>query len=295
MYEDSLASLPEVTIYLIYAIFMIVVYWKLFRKANRPGWAAIIPIYNVVVYLQIAGLSPWFILLFLAALIPLFGTILMLIFAIYFSIKIAQAFGKGVWFGVGVTFLPFIFITILAFGNAKYQLDKEDTIKRNRKDPTKQEHDNTTQRYESRYSTDNKIKQENAAITEWYKAAEQGDINAQYNLGSCYYHGVGTNRNYAEAVKWYRKAAEQGHPDAQYLLGSCYFHGWGAEVNQVEAVKWYRKAAEQGNSDAQYKLCLCYFTGNGIRRDEAEALRWCRKAADQGHPDAKRIMAAGSK
>jgi hypothetical protein len=107
---------------LIIIIFAIVIYWKVFEKANRPGWAAIIPIYNTIVTLQVAGLSPWLVLVLLASIIPVVGTIVLLIFNIYVSIKLAQAFGKSALFGIGIAFLPIIFVAILAFGDAKYQL-----------------------------------------------------------------------------------------------------------------------------------------------------------------------------
>ena len=55
-------------------------------------------------------------------------------------------------------------------------------------------------------------------------------------------------------MKWYRKAAEQGQVDAQYNLGSFYRKGWGVPKDYAEAVKWYRKAAEQGDEDAKAAL-----------------------------------------
>jgi hypothetical protein len=105
---------------------MLVSYWKLFEKADRPGWAAIIPIYNTIVYIQVAGLSPWFVLIFLAAIVPIVGSLLIAIFVIYLAIKVAAAFGKSALFGIGVAFLPVIFIPILAFGSAEYKLGKKE-------------------------------------------------------------------------------------------------------------------------------------------------------------------------
>ena len=99
----------------------------------------------------------------------------------------------------------------------------------------------------------------------WYrKAAEQGDSDAQCNLGACYYEGNGVGRNKTLAVKWYRKAAEQGDIDAQYNLGLCYFNGNGVRRNMIEAVKWYRKAAEQGDAEAQFRLGWLYENGMGV-------------------------------
>ncbi len=91
-------------------------------------------------------------------------------------------------------------------------------------------------------------------ISDYRKAAEQGDATAQANLGWCYENGEGVEKNMSEAVKWYRKAAEQGHKDAQCNLGVCYENGEGVEKDMTEAVKWYRKAAEQGNASALYNL-----------------------------------------
>ena len=95
-----------------------------------------------------------------------------------------------------------------------------------------------------------------ANIDELKKAAEQGDAQAQYNLGVCYANGNGVEKNLSEAVKWWRKAAEQGFAQAQFNLGVCYDFGKGVEKNPTEAVKWYRKAAEQGYANATKALQL---------------------------------------
>ena len=58
-------------------------------------------------------------------------------------------------------------------------------------------------------------------------------------------------KNLAETVKWFRKAAEQGDSEAQYNLGLFYDKGEGVEKNHSEAIKWYKKAAEQGHAKAQ--------------------------------------------
>ena len=61
-------------------------------------------------------------------------------------------------------------------------------------------------------------------------------------------------KDYAEAVRWYRMAAEQGFAKAQYNLGKCCYLGRGVQQDYTEAVKWYKLAADQGNADAQYML-----------------------------------------
>jgi len=88
--------------------------WKVFTKAGKPGWAAIVPIYNLIVLLEIAGKPLWWIILF-------FIPIANLVAAIMVSIAVAEKFGKGSGFGVGLALLGFIFYPILGFGDAKYQ------------------------------------------------------------------------------------------------------------------------------------------------------------------------------
>jgi len=89
-------------------------WWKMFSKAGQPGWASIIPIYNVIVLLQIAGKPVWWILLCMIPLVQIVPLIIM-------NIEIAAKFGKDGGFAVGLTLLPFIFFPILGFGSATYQ------------------------------------------------------------------------------------------------------------------------------------------------------------------------------
>ena len=84
--------------------------------------------------------------------------------------------------------------------------------------------------------------------------AEQGVAKAQYNLGECYYEGIGVPQDYKQAVYWYSKAAEQGLAEAQYNLGLCYDEGKGVTPDYKQAVYWLSKAAKQGYADAQELL-----------------------------------------
>ena len=94
--------------------------------------------------------------------------------------------------------------------------------------------------------------------------------------------------NDAEAAKWYRKAAEQGYVDAQYNLGVAYAHGEGVPEDDKEAVKWFRKAAEQGHAGAQFKLGSAYFNGEGVLEDYVTAYAWWNIAAANGIGPAKK-------
>lgn len=89
-------------------------WWKTFSKAGQPGWGCLIPIYNVIVLLQIAGRPLWWIILFF---IPFVNFVV----GIVVSIDVARNFGKGPGFGLGLAFLPFIFYPILGFGDAQYR------------------------------------------------------------------------------------------------------------------------------------------------------------------------------
>ncbi len=123
-------------------------------------------------------------------------------------------------------------------------------------------------------------------------AADQGNRQAQFNLGLMYQKGHGVPQNYAEAMKWFSKAADQGHIDAQYSLGVMYANGQGVPQNDTEAVKWYRLAADQGLGTAQNNLGVMYASGRwrngpGVSLDYGEAVKWYRLAADQGNADAE--------
>ena len=104
--------------------------------------------------------------------------------------------------------------------------------------------------------------------------AEQGDAEAQNELGSRYYEGRGVPRDYAEAETWVRRAADQGHARGQYNLGLMYFRGRGVAQNEAEAVKWYRRAAEQGFVAAQVGLGYMYEYGAGVPQDLVLAHMW---------------------
>ena len=120
------------------------------------------------------------------------------------------------------------------------------------------------------------------ALKEFRPLAEQGNAEAQFQLGVMYHSGRGVIQDYVEAMKWYRKSAEQGHAKAQYYIGGMYYFGKGVVQDSVEAVKWYRKAAEQEHADAQHSLGLKYQYGRGVKRAPLEAIKWHLKAAEQG-------------
>ena len=114
--ESPAAAAPSPIFWVCYfavIILLIAAMWKVFSKAGQPGWAAIIPIYNMYVMCKIAGRPGWWVILLL---IPLVNFIILIILCI----DISKAFGKGVGFGLGLLFLGIIFWPILGFGSAQY-------------------------------------------------------------------------------------------------------------------------------------------------------------------------------
>ncbi len=117
------------------------------------------------------------------------------------------------------------------------------------------------------------------------KVAEQGMAEAQHILGQLYYNGRIVDQNYYNAVDWYFKAAEQGFSPSQNKLGICYQYGQGVlgSDKAKKAFEWYIKAAEQGFGPGQYNLGKCYARGVGVTTDPVRAIEWYTKAAEQGY------------
>ncbi|HPS41098.1 MAG TPA: DUF5684 domain-containing protein [Anaerolineaceae bacterium] len=99
--------------YIAIIVFYIICMWKIFVKAGKPGWASIIPIYSSLVQLEILGRPWWWLLL-------LFVPLVNIVISIMIIFDMAKVFGKDTGFGFGLLFLSFIFIPILAFGDAQY-------------------------------------------------------------------------------------------------------------------------------------------------------------------------------
>ncbi len=97
-------------VWLAIAILVLASFWKIFAKAGKPGWAAIIPIYNLVVYLQIVNRPIWWIVLML---IPVVNVVVWIVL----TNDLAKAFGKGVGWTLGLLFIGFVFYPILGFGS----------------------------------------------------------------------------------------------------------------------------------------------------------------------------------
>jgi hypothetical protein len=101
-------------LYIAVIFFYLFCMWKIFVKAGKPGWAAIVPFYNIYVELEILGQPWWFLLL-------MFVPVANLVISIMMIFGLAKVFGKSIGFGFGMLFLSIIFIPILAFSDAKYE------------------------------------------------------------------------------------------------------------------------------------------------------------------------------
>lgn len=120
-------------------------------------------------------------------------------------------------------------------------------------------------------------KNELAAVYWFYEAALQGNAKAQFNLGLCLCNGVGGIPSEKAALELYQFAAENGHAQAQFAIGERLHKGVGLAKDEAQAVQWYRKAAAQGHAKAQVNLGQCLENGIGTRKDEAQAVQWYRK------------------
>lgn len=111
-------------VFILVGLVVVIGTWKVFSKAGQPGWAAIIPFYNLVVLFRIAGQSGWLALTWLLNFIPFIGGIAFLGILIWNHVNVSKRFGHGVGFALGLVFLAPIFWLILGFGSSKYVGDQ---------------------------------------------------------------------------------------------------------------------------------------------------------------------------
>lgn len=116
------------------------------------------------------------------------------------------------------------------------------------------------------------------AIAEWRTPAEQGDPDAQFNMGQAYKLGRGVTADTRMAQSWYQKAAQQGHEQAQANLGLILFQGG----DRQGAMPWIIMAAQHGEPRAQYVLGTAMFNGDLVARDWPRAYALMTRAAASG-------------
>ncbi|MGP8321515.1 MAG: DUF5684 domain-containing protein [Methanosarcinaceae archaeon] len=108
-----MVGLTPMLIYLGIIIIFIASYWKIFAKSGQPGWAAIIPIYNIYILLKIVCRPSWWLLLYIIPFVNIIVSIIV-------TLDLSTRFNKGTEFGIGLILLPIIFYPILGFGDATY-------------------------------------------------------------------------------------------------------------------------------------------------------------------------------
>jgi hypothetical protein len=112
--SSSGGTATGIIIALILVVVYVAAYWRIFEKAGQPGWAAIIPIYNIIVLLRVIERPWWWILLFLIPFVDI------IVYIIVWN-DLSKSFGHGIGFTLGLIFFGFIFILILGFGGSQYQ------------------------------------------------------------------------------------------------------------------------------------------------------------------------------
>lgn len=145
--------------------------------------------------------------------------------------------------------------------------------------------------------------------------ANNGNPEAQYDVGTMYQNGRGVKADRGKAIGWYKKAAaqgesksisrlqlmqanatrfqktaseaKQGDADSQYDLGNMHMKGVGTNIDYQQAVKSFEQSAGQGHIKSAYKLGLIYYEGNDIKRNGKKAYKWFRQAAENGYPAAQ--------
>lgn len=114
-------------------------------------------------------------------------------------------------------------------------------------------------------------------------AANQGDAEAQYQIGMCYREGTGVRKNMKMSAQWFTKSAEQGHAKAQFQIGWAYnFKVYGVKPDREQALYWMTKSAEQGCVEAQEALGMNFYSDFGMSPNPSKAFYWLTKAAEQG-------------
>jgi hypothetical protein len=131
-----------------------------------------------------------------------------------------------------------------------------------------------------------------AEAVKWYrKAADQGDAIAQVWLGLSYSRGTGVTRNYAESLEWFRKASAQGNSYAQNHIGWKYEQGEGVDVDYMEAAKWYKLAVKKENILALSNLGYLYERGLGVKQNYAKAAVLYKRASKLNNVEATHKLA----
>jgi cell division septation protein DedD len=116
------------------------------------------------------------------------------------------------------------------------------------------------------------------AVEKWRPAANQGNSDAQFNMGQAYKLGRGVAADPKQAESWYGKAARQGHEQAEGYYGLALFENG----KRAEAAPWLQRAVSRGDARAQYILGIMLFNGDGVQKDWTRAYALMVRASQSG-------------
>jgi TPR repeat protein len=129
-----------------------------------------------------------------------------------------------------------------------------------------------------------------SVIDQVQAAADAGDTEAIFLIGTAFDEGLGKPQDAAQAFEWHLRAAEAGHVLGQHNVGNQYSEGRGVEQDLAAAVEWWTKSAERGDATTQLRLGEAYERGRGVDVDMEEALRWYRRSAASGNAQAQEAL-----
>ena len=121
--------------------------------------------------------------------------------------------------------------------------------------------------------------------------ADQGNADAQYDVGEMYEKGSGVAPDLKKAFAWFDKSANQGHVKAQFKVAYMYYKGQGVDANVNKAYQLMEKPANDGNVRAQFYLAQMLANGDGVKSDHDEAFTWYSRSSLGGYKPADDALA----
>ena len=129
-------------------------------------------------------------------------------------------------------------------------------------------------------------KDEQRAFALNVEAAQSGHADAVLAMGWFYFNGVGVRRDIERARRWYRKSARQGEVGAMFSLGLISYE----ERDYSEALTWFRRASDTGHHHSLYFIGRHYWRGHGVVQDKKETMRYFHRAASCKVREAQRVL-----
>jgi len=117
-------------------------------------------------------------------------------------------------------------------------------------------------------------------LNDVYRRATGGDSDSMDELGISYENGWGVNKDYKQAVRWYRQAAQAGNARGMGHLGAMFLKGYGVEKDYQQALNWSRKAADAGDSTGLCSLSTMYLDGYGVEKDYQQGFQLAGKCKE---------------